>query len=80
MLYYEWSSFRTHLTVENSKSTSPFLMSTWFMDDPLESVTITSAGLTNENLYKLMNMKHLTNLHLGKYFIKIAAQTELISL
>ena len=42
-----------------------FLMSTWFMDDPLESVTITSAGLTNENLYKLMNMKHLTNLHLG---------------
>ena len=40
-------------------------MSTLFMDDPLESVTITSTGLTNENLYKLMSMKHLTNLHLG---------------
>ncbi len=31
----------------------------------VESVTITSAGLANDNLYKLMTLKHLTQLHLG---------------
>ena len=31
----------------------------------LESVKITSAGLCNENLYKLMTLSNLTNLHLG---------------
>lgn len=30
-----------------------------------ESVTITSTGLSNENLYKLMTVKNLTHLHLG---------------
>ena len=30
-----------------------------------ESVIITSTGLTNENLYKLMTVKNLTHLHLG---------------
>jgi len=31
----------------------------------LEGVTLTCAGLTNENLYKLMTVKSLTQLHLG---------------
>lgn len=31
----------------------------------VESVTVTSTGLTNEHLYKLMTVKNLTQLHLG---------------
>ena len=31
----------------------------------LESVSITSTGLINEHLYKLMTVKHLSSLHLG---------------
>ena len=31
----------------------------------LETIKITSAGLLNENLYRLMTLKHLTSLHLG---------------
>ena len=34
----------------------------------LDSISITSAGLTNENLYMLMNIKYLTNLHLGNKY------------